>query len=61
MYGHDTTDCWISVENKLKAAAKMKSDTEAILKSKKSNKKAYVASSGVKDSDDSCCNCVSLK
>jgi hypothetical protein len=39
----------------------MKSDAEAILKSKKSNKKAYVASSVAKESDASCCNCVSLK
>ena len=39
----------------------MKSDAEAILKSKKSNKKAYVASSAAKESDASCCNCVSLK
>jgi ankyrin repeat protein len=48
-YGHDATGCWINAENKLKAAAKMKSDAEAILKSKKSNKKAYVASSAAKD------------
>jgi len=39
----------------------MKSDAEAILKSKKSNKIAYVASSGTKASDASSCNCVSLK
>jgi ankyrin repeat protein len=48
-YGHDATGCWINAENKLQAAAKMKSDAEAILKSKKSNKKAYVASSAAKD------------
>jgi hypothetical protein len=60
-YGHDATGCWINAENKLKAAAKMKSDADAILKSKKSNKKAYVASSAAKESDASCCNCVPLK
>ena len=60
-YGHDATGCWINAENKLKAAAKMKSDAEAILKSKKSNKKAYVASSAAKESDASSCNYVSLK
>ena len=40
---------------------KMKSDAEAILKSKNSNKKAYVASSAAKESDASCCKCVSPK
>jgi hypothetical protein len=39
----------------------MQSDAEAILQSKKSNKKAYVASSAAKESDASSCNCVSLK
>ena len=60
-YGHDATGCWINAENKLKAAAKMMSDAEAIFKSKKSNKKAYVASSAAKKSDASSCNCVSVK
>jgi hypothetical protein len=60
-YGHDTTGCWINSENKFKVTAKMKSDTEAILKSKKSNKIAYVASSATKSSDASSCDCVSLK
>jgi hypothetical protein len=60
-YGHDPTGYWINAENKLKAAAKMKSDAEAILKSKKSQKKTYVASSAAKESDASSCNCVSLK
>jgi hypothetical protein len=40
-YGHDATGCWINTENKLKTTAKMKSDDEDILKSKKSNKKVY--------------------
>ncbi len=60
-YGHDATGRLINAENKLKAAAKMKSDAEAILQSKKSNKKAYVASSAAKESDASSCNCISLK
>jgi hypothetical protein len=59
--GHDSTVCWINTENKLKAAAKMKSDAEAIFKSKKSNKKSYVSSSVGKESDASSCNCVSVK
>jgi hypothetical protein len=60
-YGHDSTDCWINTENKLKTTAKMKSDDEDILKSKKSNKKAYVASSVAMESDASSCYCTSLK
>jgi hypothetical protein len=40
--GHDTHGCWFNTENKLKEAVEMKSDPEDILKSKKSNKKAYV-------------------
>ncbi len=40
--GHDAQGCLFNVENKLKEAGKMKSDTEDILKSKKSNKKALM-------------------
>ena len=58
--GHDANDCWFNAENKLNEAAKMKSDAEAILKSKKSNKKAYVAGVAAKESDASCRNCVVL-
>jgi hypothetical protein len=36
--GHNAHGCWFNAENKLKEAAKMKSDAEDILKSKKSNK-----------------------
>ena len=57
----NATGCWISTESMLQTAAKMNSDAEVIMKSKSSNKKAYVASSASKDSDVSCCNCVSLK
>ncbi len=60
-YRHDATGCWFNVENKLKTTAKMKSDAEAVLKSKKNNKKEYVASSVPKESDVSCCIFVSLK
>jgi hypothetical protein len=41
--GHNAHGCWFNAENKLKEAAKMKSDAEDILKSKKSNKKTLVA------------------
>ncbi len=43
--GVHNTDYWINTENNLKSATKMKSDSEVILKSKKTNRKAYVSSS----------------
>jgi hypothetical protein len=48
-------------ENRLKKAAKVKSDPEDILKSKKSNKKAYVAGFPANEPNEECSNCVSLK
>ena len=48
-------------ENKLKKAAKMKIDPEDILKSKKSNKKSYVAGFPANEPNEECSNCVSLK
>ena len=47
--------------NKLKEAAKMWSDAEDILKSKKGKKKAYVAGFAANEPNDTCFNCVSLK
>jgi hypothetical protein len=41
--GHDAKGGWFNTENKLKEAVKMKSDTEDILKYKRSNKKALMA------------------
>ncbi len=40
--GHNAHGCWLNAENKLKEAAKLKSDSEDILKSKKSNKKSVL-------------------
>ncbi len=59
--GHNVRGCWFNVENKLKEAAKMKSDAEDILKSKKSNKKALMVGFVPNDHIDECLNCVSLK
>jgi hypothetical protein len=59
--GHDAHCCWFNTENKLKEAAKMKSDAEDILKSKKSNKKAYTAGFPANEPNKECLNCVSLK
>ena len=39
----------------------MKNDSEDILKFKKSTKTAYVTGFAANKSDESCCNCVSLK
>ena len=59
--GHDAHGCWFDTENKLKEAVKMKSDTEDILKSKKSNKKTYVSVFPADEPNEECSNCVSLK
>jgi hypothetical protein len=59
--GHDAHGCWFNAENKLKEAAKMKSDAEDTLKSKKSNKKAYTAGFPANEPNEECLNCVSLK
>jgi hypothetical protein len=59
--GHDTQDSWFNAENKVKEVAKMKSDAEDILKSKKSNKKAYTAGFPADEPNEECSNCVSLK
>jgi hypothetical protein len=59
--GHNAHGCWFNAKNKLKKAAKMKSDAEDILKSKKSNKKALMAGFAPNDHIDECLNCVSLK
>jgi hypothetical protein len=55
------SNSWFNTENKLKEAAKMKSDAEDILKSKKSNKKAYTAGFPVYEPNEECSNFVSLK
>ena len=59
--GHDANRSWFNAENKLTEAVKMKSDAEDIFKSKKSTEEAYVAGFAANESDESCCNCVSLK
>jgi hypothetical protein len=59
--GHDAQGCWFNAENKLKEAAKMKSDAEDCLKSKKSNKKALMAGFVANEQNEECLNCVSLK
>ena len=59
--GHDTHGFWFNTENKLKETVKMKRDTEEILKSKKSNKKAFLACFPANEPNEGCSNCVSLK
>jgi hypothetical protein len=59
--GHNVHGCWFNEENKLKEEAKMKSDTEDILKSKKSNKKSLMSGFVPNEHNDECLNCVSLK
>jgi hypothetical protein len=59
--GHNVHGCWLNTENKLKEAAKMKSDTEDILKSTKSNKKSLMLGFAPNEHNDECLNCVSLQ
>ena len=60
-HGYDAQRCFVNAENNLKEAAKMKSDAEDCLKSKKSNKKALMAGFVANEQNEECLNCVSLK
>ena len=46
--------------DKFKEVVKMKSDSEEILKSKKSNKKSFVTGFSTNEPNEECSNCVSL-
>jgi hypothetical protein len=58
---HQRLLSWFNTKNKMRETAKMKSDSEDILKFKKNNKKVYVTGFAANKSDESCCNCASLK
>jgi hypothetical protein len=49
---HEAQGCWFHTENKLQEASKMKSDNEDILKSKHSNKEAFMDGFVVNDPDE---------
>ena len=59
--GHDAQRCWDIAENQLAQAAKMKSDTEDILKSRKINKKSLMTGFSDNEPNEECLNFVSLK
>ena len=54
--GHDAQRCFWNTENKLKEAAKMKSDAEDCLKFKKNNKKALMAGFVANEENEECLN-----